>query len=226
MTSEKQILANRRNAEKSTGAISQEGKEAVRFNAVKHGLCAQSLLPGDDTAQVTLLSESLFSEIKPVGPIEEMLTDRVVMLSWRLRRLGQIEMGIFIQQFSEQVLDHEFAKADRRPATTTSGRVRSTNLARLQAQQRQIILDSVNEPCAKARIEKARAGLDEDVALLGAAYRRDSQQSDAISKLLRYETTLEKSLLRTLHELQRLQAMRAGKAVLPPVAIDINLSSE
>jgi hypothetical protein len=38
MTSEKQIQANRRNARKSTGPKTPEGKDAVRLNANKHGL--------------------------------------------------------------------------------------------------------------------------------------------------------------------------------------------
>src|SRR5207245_1575648 len=40
-TSDKQIEANRRNAEKSTGPTSPEGKFAVRLNALKHGLLAR-----------------------------------------------------------------------------------------------------------------------------------------------------------------------------------------
>jgi hypothetical protein len=49
MTSEKQAEANRRNALKSTGPKTPEGKNAVRLNALKHGLLSQEiLLPGED----------------------------------------------------------------------------------------------------------------------------------------------------------------------------------
>ena len=40
MSTEMQIKANRQNAQKSTGPRTQDGKEAVSQNAVKHGLCA------------------------------------------------------------------------------------------------------------------------------------------------------------------------------------------
>jgi hypothetical protein len=41
--------ANRRNSQKSTGPKTDEGKAKSRFNALKHGMTAQSiLLPGDD----------------------------------------------------------------------------------------------------------------------------------------------------------------------------------
>lgn len=226
MTSEKQMLANRRNSKRSTGPSSEEGKEIVRFNAVKHGMCSESLLPGEDASEIELLSESLFSELEPNGKVEEMLAERIVMLSWRLQRLSQIEMGLFIQQFCEQILNHEFAKADKRPGVTTDGHMRTTIVHRKNEEDRQKVFDKVSEPQAKARIEYARERMNTDMALMGAAYRRDAQRQDTLSKLLRYETTLEKSLLRCMHELQRLQAARAGQEVLPPVAIDINLSAE
>jgi hypothetical protein len=40
--SERQILANRRNAQKSTGPRTAAGKAKVRVNALKHGLAARS----------------------------------------------------------------------------------------------------------------------------------------------------------------------------------------
>jgi hypothetical protein len=49
MTIDKQAKANIRNARKSTGPRTPEGKAAVRLNAVKHGLLSKDvLLPGDD----------------------------------------------------------------------------------------------------------------------------------------------------------------------------------
>jgi len=38
MTTQKQIKANRQNAQKSTGPKTDEGKAAVSQNAVKHGI--------------------------------------------------------------------------------------------------------------------------------------------------------------------------------------------
>jgi hypothetical protein len=47
---------------------------------------------------------------------------------------------------------------------------------------------------------------------------------EKMSVLSRYEATLERSLYRALHELQRLQAAREGKTVLPPEVVDAEIS--
>ena len=44
MTSFRQIQANRRNALKSTGPRSEEGKQQSRRNAVRHGLTAETVI--------------------------------------------------------------------------------------------------------------------------------------------------------------------------------------
>jgi hypothetical protein len=47
---------------------------------------------------------------------------------------------------------------------------------------------------------------------------------DKLEKLNRYETSIERSLQRNLHELQRLQAARAGETVPPPAVVDMTLN--
>jgi hypothetical protein len=46
---------------------------------------------------------------------------------------------------------------------------------------------------------------------------------DRLQLISRYETTLERSLYKALHELQRLQAARAGQPVPLPEAIDVEV---
>lgn len=47
----------------------------------------------------------------------------------------------------------------------------------------------------------------------------------AFAQLARHEAAIERSMLRALHELQRLQATRAGEQVPVPVAIDVTVSA-
>jgi hypothetical protein len=99
MTSEKKAEANRRNALKSTGPKTPEGKAAVRLNALRHGLRSEEiLLPGEDEQALRELDEYLRAELQPVGELENLLINRIVAAYWRLRRLGRVEAGIFIQE--------------------------------------------------------------------------------------------------------------------------------
>lgn len=49
---------------------------------------------------------------------------------------------------------------------------------------------------------------------------------ETLDSLSRYETTLERSLLRTLSELERLRASRSGVALPPPVSVDVQVTDE
>ena len=53
MTSLKQIAANRRNALKSTGPTTSEGKQRSRCNAVRHGLTAETVIVGSKMQKIT-----------------------------------------------------------------------------------------------------------------------------------------------------------------------------
>jgi hypothetical protein len=59
---------------------------------------------------------------------------------------------------------------------------------------------------------------------VGLAFIRDARSVDTFSKLARYETTIERGLYRALHELQRLQAARAGQPIPPPAVLDVEVS--
>ena len=53
MTSFRQIEANRRNARKSTGAITEEGTQRSRCNAVRHGLAAETVISALEDGKIT-----------------------------------------------------------------------------------------------------------------------------------------------------------------------------
>ena len=95
MVSTKQLEANRRNAQKSTGPKTPEGKATVRLNALKHGLTAGQVLLSDENMDVfATLATALHEQLRPSGLLECMLVDRVVSAIWRLRRLILIEAGM------------------------------------------------------------------------------------------------------------------------------------
>ena len=113
MTSDKQAEANRRNALKSTGPKTPEGKAAVRHNALRHGLLSRDVLvPGEDEAALKELGERLRDELQPVGELENLLVDRIIAAHWRLRRLGRVEDGIFAWELYGEMADRTRKEAD------------------------------------------------------------------------------------------------------------------
>src|SRR5215831_10623755 len=95
MTSERQKAANRANALHSTGPKTLDGKAAIRFNAIRHGLLTQDVvLPGEDMDAFEDLWNQVWADRSPVGPIEEFLVNRVVNAMWRLQRLARAETAL------------------------------------------------------------------------------------------------------------------------------------
>ena len=72
MATEAQINANRRNAQKSTGPRSLEGKAATNRNALKHGLCAEKhlLLDEEDDRDRTRRKPARKLSVSPCLPLQ------------------------------------------------------------------------------------------------------------------------------------------------------------
>ena len=88
MTSPRQIEANRRNAQKSTGPRTEEGKDRSRFNAVKHGMTAKfDVLPGEDGAALTRRIDAWTADFQARNQLERDLVERAARLSWKLERV-------------------------------------------------------------------------------------------------------------------------------------------
>jgi hypothetical protein len=90
MATEAQIEANRANAQKSTGPRTPEGKAVVSQNAITHGLLARAgVIPGEEVQEFQAHREGLLKQLRPGSPLEEVLAERVVDLSWRLKRAAR-----------------------------------------------------------------------------------------------------------------------------------------
>jgi hypothetical protein len=94
----KQLDANRRNAQKSTGPKNPDGRAVSKMNALKHGLLAQTVVVRghqikESSNKFKKLCQEFYADLNPVGPLEEMLVDKIVSLTWRLRRVHTAESG-------------------------------------------------------------------------------------------------------------------------------------
>jgi len=88
--------ANERNAELSTGPRTQEGKQKIRLNGLRHGLTGQmTVMPSEDRAAHDKFCKDLTDVLAPAGKEEVLLANSVAEDRWRLNRIRAIEENIF-----------------------------------------------------------------------------------------------------------------------------------
>jgi hypothetical protein len=96
MSSPKQIEANRRNALKSTGPSTLEGKESSRCNAVRHGLTAETVIAAlEDAEDYQAFQAAVTADYDAESAVERELVLRLASVLWRLRRATGIEAALF-----------------------------------------------------------------------------------------------------------------------------------
>ena len=103
MTSLRQIQANRRNALKSTGPSSEEGKQQSRCNAVRHGLTAETVIGAlEDAEDYKAFEAAIIADYDAESAVERELVLRLASLLWRQthplgatvdRRIGEDAIG-------------------------------------------------------------------------------------------------------------------------------------
>jgi hypothetical protein len=96
MSSLKQIAANQRNALKSTGPVTREGKERSRCNAVRHGLSAETVIAAlEDLEDYQAFEAAVIADYDAQTAVERELVLRLANVLWRLRRATGIETALF-----------------------------------------------------------------------------------------------------------------------------------
>jgi hypothetical protein len=288
----KRISANRRNALKSTGPRTEEGKARASLNALKHGLRASSLaLPYLENAEDWESHRlHVVQDLGAVGYLETILSERVAALLWRLGRVVRYETDSASSSIQGVTVYHEAtAPEDAEARAETISRVYGLKpKAHVTGPDVGIVLDLVAEALevdlseeknaeavecpedfpggywgdfngwTREDLEKAVQSIkaqaaaeysnsdpwgdaikEANVFALTAKAENESRavdmenkrrgaalpEGEILEKVSRYETALERSLFRTLHELQRLQAVRGGMALPPPAAVDVDISA-
>jgi hypothetical protein len=289
----KQLEANRRNAQKSTGPRTPEGRAVSRMNAVKHGVFSkEALVRGlnfkENSRELAAMSERFRRELNPIGPVEEMLVDQMVTLQWRLRRVLRAESGEIALSVDEGTWHRSRPQMQLRWAlwnssedasasmeeslwgvrllqswiTELRSRVekegelteaavqdfvnsfggKSNHLTRSVEQLRSKLQANQEGLEAPALLERnktqALAFLDKEMELLSwqrkfCEKREESEENarqaaavlpspEVLDKILRYETALQRQLFRAMSQLERLQRMRQGESVPPPMTMEVS----
>ncbi len=97
--SEKQIAANRRNALRSTGPKTTQGKERSRANATTHGLTASATIyrpvRHENPADFHEIRAKLFADWRPVGTREELAVEMIAAAYKRVQRAEAMEVAFW-----------------------------------------------------------------------------------------------------------------------------------
>jgi hypothetical protein len=92
MASAARALANRNNAQASTGPRTPEGKAAVRLNAVAHSMTSKTtVLPHESQEEYNTLLQSFVNAYQPASDHEHLLVERVAQAHWRVQRCYGVE---------------------------------------------------------------------------------------------------------------------------------------
>jgi hypothetical protein len=92
MISPLRLNANRRNALRSTGPRTEEGKQRSRANALRHGLTAETVVPNlEDAEDYKAFEATIVSDYCPETAVGRELVLRLASPLWRLRRATAIE---------------------------------------------------------------------------------------------------------------------------------------
>jgi hypothetical protein len=181
MATDKQIDANRRNAQLSSGPKSSEGKARSARNAISHGLCASdfTLLEDPETKQdVQNCIDEYFHAYQPDDLLFRDLLERLALVKVRLRRVARAETGLLNAERERVFADRTFLD----PAGNTYHQFDPSNYA---------------------------PGQERDVATmhLGVTWQK---VSDTIDRMSRYEHRLQSQFWKIFKEVQKFASIRVN----------------
>ena len=180
------------------------------MNALKHGLTGRDVvLPGENPDDFESFREDLLTSLDPRDALEGALAENIVAYLWRLRRFPRFEAMLYrrgcaellVSQAEESVGLYGSTAADRALASMVS-----MGKKEVAARDRQLHQD------AEQKLARARADLDDPSLNVTRVLETTPQP---FSNLWRHEAALIRSLLKMLHELERLQALAAPGSMSP-----------
>jgi hypothetical protein len=114
--SEAATAANILNAKLSTGPTSPEGKDRIKFNALKSGLFARTVvLPGEQQSDYEALGAHLTAQYRPQSDTERELIVTVQNTTWRLNRAVELEFGLYAVSTQQQMESIDAQFGDQTP---------------------------------------------------------------------------------------------------------------
>jgi hypothetical protein len=196
MTSFRQIEANRRNAQLSTGPVTEEGKKQSRQNAVRHGLTAETVIEAlEDAEDYAAFEMAITADYDAQSAVERELVLRLASLLWRLRRATAIESGLFKIQ-AKQLLQFRQRRSLHRD------RQKIINEMYRNAVMSEDDLRSDQDDLADDGSPSSEAVADQMDNLTHSYIRLSNLPTCPLDRLSRYEATLWRQACQILFALQ------------------------
>jgi hypothetical protein len=103
MATQRQILANRANATRSTGPITPEGKKVASRNSTRHGMLAQTVvLDGESKSRFEELLNEFMALLQPRSAAETAIVETMTIARWKQMRIWGIEKAGFQLEMSRE----------------------------------------------------------------------------------------------------------------------------
>jgi hypothetical protein len=202
MTSFREIEANRRNAAKSTGPQTPEGKQRSRCNAIRHGLTAETVIGAlEDAEDYQAFEAAIKADYDAQSATERELVLRLASLLWRLRRATSIETGLLEIQADQLVglkKQRQIARSSRQVVYALFGH----SSAQIEDDEGSTgdsgkVFEAPPNPLTHSSLDVARSFL-----------RLANLPNFALDRLSRYETALSRQLAQILFALSSLDRRR------------------
>jgi hypothetical protein len=222
MSTHKQRVANRANAEKSTGPKSEKGKSTSRMNALKHGLTAKLNVIGDeDPEEFEALRADLLAKFQPSSALGHESVDHLTATLWSLRRVRRVRNALHRASQDEayaeakEARDGEYYQSiheetERRckevyendPDIICQAQINGSWHHVYAELREQVEAEAIEEGRCITADELSTAEVDRarEVGLLKIV--TDPETSEAIRKLGRYEAELINTIFRLLRLLE------------------------
>jgi len=197
--SQKQLDANRRNAQLSTGPKTETGKAIVARNATTHGLLARhSVIKGELQEEFDAFHAEIFADMQPVGMLEIVLLDKIVTSLWQQQRVSRIE---------NDMID----KLSIPPKASGKGGspFNVTFVETIAGEPGVIYPKPKPEPKPKPQPAQEPDGLT-----IGQTFINDIEGSNILMKFRRYSKEIDSGLYKAIKEFYWLQEKRFKKEVI------------
>jgi hypothetical protein len=201
--SERKLQANRRNATRSTGPKTEDGKRRASQNALRHGAFSRRvLIRGENADDFDQLRKDMLLRLNPRDAIELRLAEQIIASQWKLQRLESAEQALLA------------ATSDSIKQKTRSELKKDLSYWRGDVEYKRGEVQRCDSPENRKRLERAIASVEwheralanqsdpEPAAVMQAIFK---SKDPALERLGRAMRQLENSFNRAMRQLRELQ---------------------